>query len=214
MLPARMHTRLAGGRGHDHAHLSGREIVALSWSGTRGVITLAAAFSLPLHVGHAQPFPGRDLLLFCAYLAVLLTLVAQGLTFAPLLHSLGFREGGTGEALLRNQARTAAVQAALARLDELAAHEGVSETVLAPLRQAATARLERYTRRADRLSSAEDSASVADDPYLVAVRVRRSMIAAERDELLQWRDTGRLSDRSLRMLMRELDHEEGLLPPT
>jgi monovalent cation/hydrogen antiporter len=36
--------------------------------------------------------------------------------------------------------------------------------------------------------------------------------APQRDELLRWRDLGRLPDESLRILERELDHEEGLLP--
>ena len=35
---------------------------------------------------------------------------------------------------------------------------------------------------------------------------------AEREELLAWRDGGRLPDADLRVLERELDHEESLLP--
>jgi hypothetical protein len=38
------------------------------------------------------------------------------------------------------------------------------------------------------------------------------MIGAERDELLAWRDSGRLPDADLRILERELDHEESVLP--
>lgn len=213
LLPARLHTRLGAESGKSHEHLSVRDVLALSWSGTRGVITLAAAFSLPLRLENGTALPGRDLLLFCAYLAVLVTLVGQGLTFAPLLHGLGFRDSGSGEALLRNQARAAAVRAALTHLDELSARDEVPDDIVAPLKRSASLRLDRYARRAEQLSSAEDATTNGDDSYLVGARVRRSMIAAERDELLQWRDTGRLSDRSLRILQRELDHEEGLLPP-
>jgi monovalent cation/hydrogen antiporter len=42
--------------------------------------------------------------------------------------------------------------------------------------------------------------------------VRRAVIDAQRDELLRWRDADRLSDEGLRVLERELDHEERLLP--
>jgi CPA1 family monovalent cation:H+ antiporter len=42
--------------------------------------------------------------------------------------------------------------------------------------------------------------------------VRRAVIDAQRNELLRWRDAGRLSDAGLRVLERELDHEERLLP--
>ncbi len=34
----------------------------------------------------------------------------------------------------------------------------------------------------------------------------------QREELLRWRDAGTLPDEELRVLARELDHEEGLLP--
>jgi CPA1 family monovalent cation:H+ antiporter len=48
--------------------------------------------------------------------------------------------------------------------------------------------------------------------YEAALRIRRAAIEAQREELLRWRDTGTLPDAELRVLERELDHEEGLLP--
>ena len=50
----------------------------LSWAGTRGVISLAAIFTLPLTTSAGRPFPGRDLLLFCTYVVVVVTLAGQG----------------------------------------------------------------------------------------------------------------------------------------
>ena len=47
--------------------------------------------------------------------------------------------------------------------------------------------------------------------YEANLRGRRAVIGAQRDELLRWRDLGRLPDERLRILERELDHEEGLL---
>ncbi|HST39259.1 MAG TPA: sodium:proton antiporter, partial [Conexibacter sp.] len=93
--------------------LSLREVLALSWAGTRGVITLATAFALPLD------FPDRHLLLFCAYLVVLVTLVGQGLTFAPLLRALKLRSDETEERRVRAEARLASIEAGIRRLDEL-----------------------------------------------------------------------------------------------
>lgn len=48
--------------------------------------------------------------------------------------------------------------------------------------------------------------------YEAALRVRRSVLDAQRAEVLHWRDTRRLPDESLRILEREPDHEERLLP--
>jgi CPA1 family monovalent cation:H+ antiporter len=180
--------------------------------GTRGVITLAAAFSLPLTVDGGGAFPERDLLLFCAYLVVLVTLVGQGLTLSPLLRRLRFASTHAADALLRNQARAAAVRVGLARLDEVSRVEQLPEEITKPLRQAAQQRLSRYLGRIDRLATVEEGTLPLDDSYFTAARVRRELIDAERDELVQWRDAGKLPDVSLRILLRELDHEEGLLP--
>ncbi|RZS80037.1 sodium/proton antiporter (CPA1 family) [Motilibacter rhizosphaerae] len=204
-LPARLHARL-GGDPDEAAALSRREVLALSWAGTRGVITLAAAFSLP------EGFPQRDLLLFCAYLVVLVTLVGQGLTFGPLLRRLRLGDTRLAAALLRNEARSAATSAALARLDALLAREPELAPAAGPLRRATQARQERYERRVDALAAAEGGLP-HDEAYAAGVRLRREMIDAERQELLDWRDSGRLPDADLRVLQRELDLEESVLPP-
>jgi Na+/H+ antiporter len=206
-LPARMHARLGGDPREGNPPLSGREVLALTWAGTRGVITLAAAFSLPTTI------PARDLLLFCAYLVVLVTLVGQGLTFAPVLRRLHLPGTEVTQALTRNQARAAVVEAGLSRLEALQLEDARIEEVVGPLRRAAEARHLRYTQRVALLSSVEDQTlPPVDDRYQLAFRARREMISAEREELLAWRDTGRLPDADLRVLERELDHEESLLP--
>ena len=38
--------------------LTGREVAVLSWAGTRGVISMAAIFTLPLVTSRGAPFPG------------------------------------------------------------------------------------------------------------------------------------------------------------
>ena len=216
-LPASMHSRLGGdteGSGKFVGRLSGREIVVLSWAGTRGVISLAAIFTLPLVTDTGAPFPDRDLLLFCAFLAVLVTLVGQGITFAPLVRALGCRADQADEARLRNEARIAAVEAGLARLDTLQSeeHDAIDDRAIVTLRTQLTTRLDRYRKRLDLLSTAEGGEIPLSPDYEAALRLRRAVIAAEREELLRWRDGARLPDEGLRILERELDHEEGLLP--
>jgi CPA1 family monovalent cation:H+ antiporter len=199
--------------------LSGREIVVLSWAGTRGVISLAAVFTIPLTTSDGRPFPGRDLLLFCAFLAVLVTLIGQGLTFGPVARVLGVRADLADAALVRTQARAAAVQAGLARLDQIAADddmlgEGVPAPALDALRTSLEHKARRYRQLLGRLEEAgEDAVPAATPGYQVAVRARRAVIDAQREELLRWRDAGHLPDASLRKLERELDHEERTLPP-
>ncbi|MGA5307836.1 Na+/H+ antiporter [Micromonospora taraxaci] len=228
-LPRSLHTRLGGIAEQDDAdepgtarqiqradrnarRLTSREVVALSWSGTRGVISLAAIFTLPLTTNSGAPFPDRDLLLFCTFVVVLVTLVGQGLTFAPLVRMLGLRANETDQARVRNEARSAAVEAALARLDDVAAAEPDSGVAVSITRTQLLARLARYRGRLDLLEQSDSSEVPTSPEYETALRVRRTAIAAQREELVRWRDSGRLPDDELRVLERELDHEELLLP--
>ncbi|SEH47902.1 Na+/H+ antiporter [Chryseobacterium culicis] len=52
----------------------------LGWTGMRGVVSLAAALSIPVALHDGSPFPHRDLILFVTFVTILLTLVLQGLT--------------------------------------------------------------------------------------------------------------------------------------
>ncbi len=57
-----------------------RNPVIFGWAGMRGVVSLAAALSIPAFTGENQPFPFRALILFITFIVILMTLVFQGLT--------------------------------------------------------------------------------------------------------------------------------------
>jgi len=213
-LPRRLHARLGGegeqpGPARPDRALTGPETLALSWAGTRGVITLAAAFAIPASTATGAPFPARAPLLFAAYLVVLVTLLGQGLTFGPLLGRLELGIDERGQARLRNEARTAAVDAALARLDQLVEERDTPAATARQLRASLLARKQRYRTRLESLAEASPSGSAA---YENAARARRAIIDAQHEELLRWRDAGRLPEASLRLLQTELDHQERTLP--
>jgi len=212
LLPRVVRRRL-GRPVRDDRYLSGREVAVLSWAGTRGVITLAAIFTLPLTIVGGRPFPGRDLELFCAYLVVVATLVGQGLTFGVIARALGVRADQSDAALVRTQARAASVQAGLACLDQLAEDDGIPGPAVAALRASLDSKARRYGQVLDRMETREDAEPDAAPDYEAALRARRAVIDAQREELLRWRDAGHLPDASLRVLERELDHEERTLPP-
>ena len=55
--------------------------VVLGWAGMRGVISLAAALSIPIFLDDSKmPFPQRNLIIFITFIVILITLVFQGLT--------------------------------------------------------------------------------------------------------------------------------------
>lgn len=55
------------------------------WAGMRGVVSLAAALSIPLTLSNGAPFPQRNLILFITFMVILITLVFQGLTLPVLV---------------------------------------------------------------------------------------------------------------------------------
>jgi len=52
----------------------------LGWTGMRGVVSLAAALSIPVYLDNGNGFPQRNLILFITFIVILLTLLIQGLT--------------------------------------------------------------------------------------------------------------------------------------
>jgi Na+/H+ antiporter len=85
--------------------------LVISWSGMRGIVTLAAALALP------AAYPFRDLIVFTAFAVVLGTLVLQGLTLRPLLLALNLRDNDpVGHEV--SAAREGALRAALAEFED------------------------------------------------------------------------------------------------
>lgn len=60
-------------------------IIVLGWTGMRGVVTLAAACSIPIYLDDGTAFPQRELILFISFMVIILTLFIQGLTLPSIL---------------------------------------------------------------------------------------------------------------------------------
>lgn len=61
----------------------------LGWTGMRGVVSLAAALSIPVQLADGRPFPHRDLVLFITFIVILVTLLVQGLTLPFVIRKIG-----------------------------------------------------------------------------------------------------------------------------
>ncbi len=98
-----------------------REATVASWAGMRGVVTVATALALPATVDGGADFPAREEVVVVALLVVVVTLVLQGLTLAPVIRALGV--GGDGDVAadvrrLHRQVAEAALDA-VQRADEV-----------------------------------------------------------------------------------------------
>lgn len=64
----------------------------LGWAGMRGVVSLAAALSIPVQLDNGAAFPQRNLILFITFVVILLTLVVQGLTLPFIIKKFNLPE--------------------------------------------------------------------------------------------------------------------------
>ena len=62
------------------------------WAGMRGVVSLAAALSIPLLAADGEPFPHRNLILFITFVVILVTLVIQGLTLPWVIRKVNLED--------------------------------------------------------------------------------------------------------------------------
>jgi len=182
-----------------------RQVFIIAFTGVRGVVSLAAALSIPFMAG-GSPFPHRDLVLLVTFVVILVTLVGQGLSFGPLIRKLGLVDEGRKEAaeakLHEVAARVKGIDAALARLDKL---EGVATSP-----QTANAlRRRNEDRRAYFVAACEDISE--GNTVLSSTELQLRFLEAERASIADLYYQGEIDDDARRRIERELDLEEARL---
>ncbi|MGH3661256.1 MAG: Na+/H+ antiporter, partial [Micromonosporaceae bacterium] len=119
-----------------------------AWSGMRGAVSLAVALAVPLTTGAGASFPQRDLIIFLTFSVIFCTLVLQGLSLPALIRRLGVSDDGSDEEEEEIRGRLAATEAALARIDDLAAEEWTRDETLERMRNLYEYRMRRLAARA------------------------------------------------------------------
>ena len=179
-------------------------VAVVSWTGMRGVISLAAALALPLTTEAGEPFPERNLILFLTFCVILVTLVIQGLSLPALIRALGIEDDGSGERE-EIEGRLHVAQAALARLEELEAEEWVREDTAERVRGLYNYRHSRFAARFDGDEDGLEERSAAYQRLLI------ELLQAQRQTLIRLRDEGKIGDEAMHSIERELDLEESRL---
>ena len=154
----------------------------ISWSGMRGIVSLAAALALP------AAFPFRELILLTAFSVVLGTLVIHGLTLKPLLRALKLNDDDP----VGREVRTARERALRAGLASFADDDS---PVAHAVRQEFTAHLT-YEQPTD--GSAPDTHSAHSD-------IHRGALTAARQAVLAMRANDEIGDDAFHRVEEELD---------
>jgi Na+/H+ antiporter len=173
--------------------------VVLGWAGIRGAVSLAAALALPTNL------PDRDLIIFLTFGVILVTLVGQGLTLAPLIRALRIPED-SGPEREDAKARIKAAEAALQRLDELAEEDWVRPDTLERMRGQYRFRSNRFRARYNGV----DEEGV-EDRSAAYQRLRRELLDAERTAVLSLRNQGIITEEVMQRVQRDIDLEDSRL---
>ena len=183
--------------GHEATPLRPAEVAVLSWSGMRGVVSLAAALAMP-----AGPLlAGRDAVLVITVTVICVTLVGQGTTLPWVIRAIHL--GGDDAARTEEQeARRLLVDEAMRRIDALYQQWPGHRPLLDQLRGA-------YGHRAEHIEQLDQAPGSEAEQELVEHRqIRRAVLDAQREAVLSMRDRGAIDDDVLRNIERELDLEE------
>jgi Na+/H+ antiporter len=185
------------GRSRDPVGWKG--VAAVSWAGMRGVVSLAAAQSLPLDT------PQRSLLLVCTIAVIVGTLILQGLSLPWVIRRLGIvTDHRADDERERADAHARAGQAINDRVDSMCDDGQLSDRQAELMRKWAA--LRDWRNWDDDAKSREFGRRLG-----VLSDWRRSLLGIERSVIVSMRNDGDLSEDVLREMQHDLDLEEALL---
>lgn len=182
------------------------QVSIVGWAGMRGIVSLAAALSLPVMINNDKtPFPQRDMIIYLTFMSILFTLVLQGLTLGPIIRRLKLGDDGLAQKE-EWEARLDAAHAAVARLQTLSLEEEIDESYLAQVRA-------EYDERIARLATLRRGVApeLSDERSLILRRLHHEALTAERRMLTLLRDHNVIGDEVLRRVIRDIDLAEARL---
>jgi CPA1 family monovalent cation:H+ antiporter len=174
----------------------------LSYTGVRGVVSLAAALAIPYVTASGAAFPHRGMILFVAFGVIIVTLVGQGLTLPAVARGLGLTRIGAAERRREIEAELAGRQAALKRvierLEDLVVDRKIPEDVITLLR----------TRNESRQQILPNDLGDGIERLRLSAEIKKDLIDAERDFIYELLREGKITDEARRRIEYELDLEE------
>ncbi|MDN5873627.1 MAG: Na+/H+ antiporter, partial [Sinobacteraceae bacterium] len=186
---------------------SNRLIAAMSLAGVRGSVTLAGILTLPLLLPDGSPFPARNVAIFLAAVVILLSLSAASIGLPRLLKDLKLPTEPDRHQE-EDDARQAGAKAALESVRKLLASlpEQSAADEVDLYADAASRVLANYQKRvANTTSDSRDAAAQLRKADAFERRLRLAGLQSERETFLSLARQRRISDHTLRRLVREVD---------
>ncbi|WP_284461272.1 cation:proton antiporter, partial [Chryseobacterium sp.] len=183
-----------------------REPFIISFAAMRGVVSLAAALSIPAFLPNGEAFPHRNIILFVTFVIILITLVGQGLLLSPILKLLNIKDAGSElpeekqEVILMRKLKETALHTLDNDFSDLAERNSL-------------VRHQKHKLENEMMLMADKAQCMASTgDYVTAVNenkdVLRQVIQAQRNELHRMKKEKIFDDHVMRAIEMQLDFDE------
>ena len=185
---------------------SPKNMIIIGWAGIRGVISLAAALSLPLVLPGGNPFPQRNLIIYLTFCVIFTTLVVLGLNLPAIIRKLKITPYSIvdEEYQVRNIILNDTIEHINKNLSD------VKEEYVRNVKRKYDVRYKRI-QRTDLPKDyflKNKGGKIADNIYNEYSQLEVDLINVERSTLMQLQRDGKVSEQIFRKVERELDLEE------
>ena len=183
-----------------------RNTVIFGWAGMRGVVSMAAALSLPLLLPDGNAFPQRNLIIYLTFCVILSTLVLLGFTLPWLIRRLKLPPYSI--AAEEYEVRSAVVSNTIAHIEENLSL--INDDVLNNLKNKYEVKYKRLqkTELPAGYFGKEASPTSSSNVFNDFSQLQIDLILVERKSLNQLHREGKAPEEIVRKIERELDLEE------
>ena len=207
VVPATLLPRWLSKRIRKNETFDYRNMVVFGWAGMRGVVSMAAALSLPLLLPGGVAFPQRDLIIYLTFCVILSTLVLLGFTLPWIIRLLKLPPYSI--AAEEYEVRTAVVSDTITYIEENLSL--VKNELLSNIKnkyEIKYNRLQKTDLPANYFGSDGVPAAPSGNIFNEFTQLQIDVIAIERQQLSKLHHDGKASEEILRKMEKELDLEE------
>jgi CPA1 family monovalent cation:H+ antiporter len=180
----------------DNAAPRNKELFVLTWGGMRGVLSLAAAFSVPYTLSNGASYGQRSMIVYLTFCLIVTSLVLQGLTMPSLIRLMAI-DSTSDEEREERHARRRLVEDALRYLNRRRVKERFDAAVITEMLSMYEDRLRALP--TEEFEGHEEGSRMQRDALLLEI------LEIERESLIQLRNEAAISDDVVRTIQRDLD---------
>ena len=182
-----------------------RDIAIISWTGMRGVVSLASALAIPLTLANGKDFPQRDMILFITFCVIFLTLVVHGLSLKIIITFFKMSPDILKEQHEENTVRKLISSEAIEFIDKNVANTEIEDEAVQRLKS----KYELNLRSASGRLAKQTHAHISAKSFLLQyARAQKKVLDFERSKLIQLHKDGAAGSEIIKKLEYELDIEE------